>query len=115
MEVRREGKGNALDPAANRRHLLLLLLPSHGKLVGKVSVQVNAADVEAARPAQTLPLNGRLEAIGVHGGHDVDARILQQVLHVGISAAGVAADQVLDQVQQQFAADCLENAREKKW
>ena len=109
MKVRREGKGNPLDPASNRRHLLLFLLPSHSKLVGKVSVQVNAADVEAARPAQTLPLNGRLEAVRVHGGHDVDARILQQVLHVGISAGGVAGDQVLDQVQQQLTANCLQN------
>ena len=49
-----------------------------------------------ALPTLAGPLCGDLEAVGVHGGHDVDARVVEQPPDVVVSL--VVVHQMQDQV-----------------
>ena len=48
---------------------------------------------------------GKLPAVGVHGGHDVDARGVDELLDVCV--AGVLLTQVVDEAQEQLASHHL--------
>ena len=55
-----------------------------------------------ALPSLAGPLCGDLEAVRVHGGHDVDARVVEQPPDVVVGL--VVVHQVQDQVQHQLSA-----------
>ena len=55
-----------------------------------------------ALPSLAGPLGGDLEAVRVHGGHDVDARVVEQPPDVVVRL--VVVHQVQDQVQHQLPA-----------
>ena len=55
-----------------------------------------------ALPSLTGSLCGDLEPVGVHGGHDVNARVVEQPPDVVVSL--VVVHQVQDQVQHELSA-----------
>lgn len=63
------------------------------EVVREVSVEVESPGVVSALSAVALAFPGDLEAVGVHGGQDVDAGVVEQPLDVRVR--GVAIDQIL--------------------
>lgn len=108
MQVGREHKRYLVDPEAHCSGFWLFfgwVIIVGRKKVGKVSVEVEAVRVSAPVAVLTLALGRHLESVRVHRGHQVDARVLEQVLDVLVG--WVRVDQVDEQLEQEFAADDL--------
>lgn len=106
MKIGRQDEWYLLDPVHDCFGLRLSLLFVPGfKVIREIAIQVESAGIVSAPRSLTLAFDRFLESIRIHGGHDVDARVVQQISDVWVS--GVIGEQVVGEMEQQLATHSL--------